>query len=210
METQGKYSLLHSPTGSYDQYDTIMFPKKVIGTEATRPDSVTDGREEAAGSSDTGQKEEVWYSKYLGPIKERLFKSSGSAAEADIESGQQQCLPVYLKHQRDVLVNCSDANIESVTRHILHIFNQLRSPHYHRHYQSPSWPAKSIVQVLILIRRRIYCILYHAYFCIAGNEKVVVGSYERIEAKFRQQFPRGWKKIGIYTKHTAVLSSSHC
>lgn len=146
MDGQGYSVHLCSHTGSYDQYDNIMFPKEVIGAEATRADTITDEAGEGAVTSQAGQ---VWYSRYFGAIKGRIFGGSSSAAEFHIESGQQQCIPVYLQQYRNALVCFKNTNIELITEAILHIFHQLHLPHYLYHDTTHSCPSNSISQVCI-------------------------------------------------------------
>ena len=103
--------------GTFHQYDGIMYPEKPVKT--------------------------VWSTV-------RGWFGGSSATEMSIPSHdlvQQQCLHVYLRHHREILLNCQVADIYSFTMSILPIFHQMRVPRVHYYNYSHVWKADGVTQV---------------------------------------------------------------
>ena len=112
--------------GVFQQYDGIMCPEKPVKT--------------------------VW-----GTVKgavNRLLVGSSSPTEMNIpthDQAQQQCLQVYLRDYKDMLLNCNVSDIYSVQQSILSMFYQLLYPKVHHHDSSHTWPAAGVTQVCVYI-----------------------------------------------------------
>lgn len=85
-------------------------------------------------------------------VKGLIMKGWFGATEMSIPSHnliQQQCLHMYLRHHREILLNCKVADIYLFTMSILPIFHQMLNPKVYSLNCVHIWRADGVTQVRI-------------------------------------------------------------
>ena len=107
--------------GQFHQFDSTMFPQE-ISTEPGR-----------------------W--KLFSGFSYIRSLTSGVSSIVAHDTVQQECLEVYLRNNREVLLALNVTNVFGSMINITSIFNQLETPKVHYQNQIHPWPANKVSQV---------------------------------------------------------------